>query len=166
MWQAMSSSLTDSNAEGVQRVLKGGYAFLMESTSIEYVVERHCELTQIGGLLDPKNYGIAMPSGSPYRSLLSSAILRLQENGRLQALKRRWWQARVSQRCHENDNLLAPSKSGSTASELGLPKVGGAFVMLLGGLGTACVIAFAEFIWKARSTRVTPSPKHESVASD
>lgn len=38
----------------------GSYAFLMESTSIEYVIERNCELTQIGSMLDSKGYGIAM----------------------------------------------------------------------------------------------------------
>lgn len=36
------------------------YAFFMESTSIEYQTERHCELTKVGGLLDEKGYGIAM----------------------------------------------------------------------------------------------------------
>lgn len=41
-------------------VVPGSYAFLMESTSIEYVIERNCELTQIGGMLDSKGYGIAM----------------------------------------------------------------------------------------------------------
>lgn len=67
MWSFMESQrptvFTTSNAEGMERVQKGkgGYAFLMESTSIEYVVERTCELTQIGGLLDSKGYGIAMP---------------------------------------------------------------------------------------------------------
>ena len=39
----------------------GKYAFLMESTSVEYVIERNCQLTQIGGLLDSKGYGIALP---------------------------------------------------------------------------------------------------------
>lgn len=39
----------------------GSYAFLMESTSIEYVIERNCELTQIGNMLDSKGYGIALP---------------------------------------------------------------------------------------------------------
>lgn len=32
----------------------------MESSSIEYVIERDCDVTQIGGLLDDKGYGIAM----------------------------------------------------------------------------------------------------------
>lgn len=54
------SLLTSTNDEGVERVLTENYAFLMESTSIEYNVARICNLTQIGGLLDEKGYGIAM----------------------------------------------------------------------------------------------------------
>lgn len=42
-------------------IVTGSYAFLMESTSIEYVIERNCELTQIGNMLDSKGYGIALP---------------------------------------------------------------------------------------------------------
>ena len=40
------------------------YAFLMESTTIEYNIERECDTTQIGGLLDSKGYGIALPPGN------------------------------------------------------------------------------------------------------
>lgn len=60
MWSTMESTrpsvFTTSNKEGVERVIKekGNYAYLMESTSIEYTIERNCELTQIGGLLDSK----------------------------------------------------------------------------------------------------------------
>lgn len=67
MWAAMESAepsvFVKSNDEGQERVAKGNrmYAFLMESTSIEYIVERNCNLTQVGGLLDSKGYGIAMP---------------------------------------------------------------------------------------------------------
>lgn len=67
MWAAMESArpsvFPKSNSEGVERVLKSkrSYAFLMESSSIEYMVERHCDLMQIGNHLDSKGYGIAMP---------------------------------------------------------------------------------------------------------
>lgn len=67
MWAAMESTepsvFTRSNDEGEERVSKGNrmYAFLMESTAIEYIINRNCNLTQIGGLLDSKGYGIAMP---------------------------------------------------------------------------------------------------------
>lgn len=42
------------------------------------------------------------------------------------------------------------SKSSSTANELGLANVGGVFVVLMGGMGVACVIAVCEFVWKSR----------------
>jgi len=60
--------------EGIQRVLQGDYAFLMESTMLDYIVQRDCNLTQIGGLLDTKGYGIATPMGK----LLSWYLLSFQ----------------------------------------------------------------------------------------
>lgn len=63
METARPSVFTKNNDEGVDRVLKGKglYAFLMESTTLEYIIERNCELMQVGGWLDYKTYGIAMP---------------------------------------------------------------------------------------------------------
>lgn len=52
--------MTTSNDQGLEWAKTDNYAFLMESSSIEYLAERHCEITQIGGLLDDKGYGIAM----------------------------------------------------------------------------------------------------------
>lgn len=52
--------LTSNNEDGLARAKNGTYAFLMESSSIEYIIERNCNVTQIGGLLDDKGYGIAM----------------------------------------------------------------------------------------------------------
>ena len=45
-----------SNSEGIERVEKadGKYAFFMESSSIQYIIERNCAVTQIGGTLDTK----------------------------------------------------------------------------------------------------------------
>ena len=50
---------TSSYKEGVERVLEGNFAFLCESSMLEYVVQKNCNLTQIGGLVDSKGYGIA-----------------------------------------------------------------------------------------------------------
>lgn len=63
MESARPSVFVKNNDLGVERVLKGKreYAFLMESTAIEYQLERKCDLMQVGGLLDSKGYGIAMP---------------------------------------------------------------------------------------------------------
>ncbi|RXG60938.1 Glutamate receptor ionotropic, kainate 2 [Armadillidium vulgare] len=73
------------------KVLEGDYAFLMESTMLDYNVQRNCNLTQIGGLLNSNSYGIATPIGSPWRDKISLAILELQEKGVIQMLYSKWW---------------------------------------------------------------------------
>lgn len=47
---------------------------------------------------------------------------------------------------------MSDKKKGSagTANELSLANVGGVFVVLLFGVGLACIIAVLEFIWKTR----------------
>lgn len=75
MWDFMLKNnesfhtLKSKNIEGRQAVEEGegNYAYLMESASIEYIVERHCNLTQIGGLLDNKGYGIATRKGNIFQ---------------------------------------------------------------------------------------------------
>ena len=68
MWEFMNSRrhsvLVKSVDEGIQRVLTSDYAFLMESTTIEFVTQRNCNLTQIGGLIDSKAYGVGTPMGA------------------------------------------------------------------------------------------------------
>ena len=110
MESAKPSVYTASNSEGIDRVRKGEgmYAFFMEAASIEYHIERKCDLTQIGGLLDSKGYGVALPpsmnyqvqllenypkifTDSPYTRTISAGILSLQEKGILQRLKTKWW---------------------------------------------------------------------------
>ena len=58
MWRYMESNepetFVSSYEEGVRRVLRGNYAFLCESTMLHYLLQRNCNLTQVGGLLDNK----------------------------------------------------------------------------------------------------------------
>ncbi|XP_063846656.1 glutamate receptor ionotropic, kainate 2-like isoform X3 [Scylla paramamosain] len=149
MWTTMSNArpsvFTKSNDDGVERAAKskGMYAFLMESSSIEYVVERNCDLMQIGGLLDSKSYGIALPPGSPYTAKISSAILRMKENGTLHRLKDKWWKG-------EGLCQKEVKKDAASAAELGLENVGGVFVVMVGGIMIAMLVACCEFMWKAR----------------
>ena len=75
---------TSSYKEGVERVLQGNFAFLCESSMLDYVVQRDCNLTQIGGLVDSKGYGIATPKGSRWKDRISQAILFLQEKSSIQ----------------------------------------------------------------------------------
>ncbi|XP_059486426.1 glutamate receptor ionotropic, kainate 2-like isoform X2 [Neocloeon triangulifer] len=155
MWSFMESTkpsvFVSSNGEGVERVAKSKrtYAFFMESTSIEYVVERNCDLQQVGGLLDSKGYGVAMPLNSPYRTAISGAVLKLQEEGKLLGLKTKWWkEMHGGGACQQN---VAVASAGP---ELGLANVGGVFVVLIGGMVGAFFVAVLEFLWNTRKVAV------------
>ncbi|XP_046736435.1 glutamate receptor ionotropic, kainate 1 isoform X3 [Diprion similis] len=148
MWRFMESKkpavFVSTYEEGVKRVLEGDYAFLMESTMLDYAVQRDCNLTQIGGLLDSKGYGIATPKGSPWRDKISLAILELQEKGVIQILYDKWWK-NTGDVCNRDEK----SKE-SKANALGVENIGGVFVVLLCGLALAILVAILEFCWNSK----------------
>ncbi|XP_066507144.1 glutamate receptor ionotropic, kainate 1 isoform X2 [Hoplias malabaricus] len=143
MWTFMSSrkntALVKNTREGITRVLTTDYALLMESTSIEYISQRNCNLTQVGGLIDSKGYGVGTPIGSPYRDKVTIAILQLQEEGKLHMMKEKWWRGNG---CPEEDK--------KEASALGVENIGGIFIVLAAGLVLSVFVAIGEFIYKAR----------------
>ncbi|NXN99051.1 GRIK3 protein, partial [Rhinopomastus cyanomelas] len=144
MWAFMSSkptALVKNNEEGIQRTLTADYALLMESTTIEYITQRNCNLTQIGGLIDSKGYGIGTPMGSPYRDKITIAILQLQEEDKLHVMKEKWWRGNG---CPEDEN--------KEASALGIQNIGGIFIVLAAGLVLSIFVAMVEFIYKLRKT--------------
>lgn len=75
-----NTALVKNNREGITRVLTTDYAMLMESTSIEYISQRNCNLTQIGGLIDSKGYGVGTPIGKTNDTKVVSRNLLLTVN--------------------------------------------------------------------------------------
>ncbi|XP_072316309.1 glutamate receptor ionotropic, kainate 5 isoform X1 [Eucyclogobius newberryi] len=144
MYSKQPSVFVKSTEEGIARVVNSKYAFLMESTMNEYQRGLNCNLTQIGGLLDTKGYGIGMPLGSPFRDEITLAILQLQENNRLEILKRRYWEG--GQCSKEEDHR---------AKGLGMENIGGIFVVLICGLIIAVFVAIMEFVWSTRRSAET-----------
>lgn len=63
MKQNEKTAFVKSSSEGIERVKNSNYAFISESTTIDYQAQRNCDLQQVGGLLDSKGYGIAFPKG-------------------------------------------------------------------------------------------------------
>ncbi|XP_032308642.1 glutamate receptor ionotropic, kainate 2 isoform X5 [Drosophila ananassae] len=161
MWRYMenrkSSVFVKTYEDGIKRVMDGNYAFLMESTMLDYAVQRDCNLTQIGGLLDSKGYGIATPKGSPWRDKISLAILELQEKGIIQILYDKWWK-NTGDVCNRDDK----SKE-SKANALGVENIGGVFVVLLCGLALAVVVAIFEFCWNSKKNVNT---ENQSLCSE
>lgn len=62
MWNYMKAHdvFVEDNEKGVERVMNSNYAYLMESSSLEYETQQNCNLTQIGGVLGSKGYSIAL----------------------------------------------------------------------------------------------------------
>ncbi|KAM3614317.1 uncharacterized protein V6R79_012619 [Siganus canaliculatus] len=145
MWAFMSSkpstSLVKSIEDGIQRVMKSDYALITESTTIDYITRRNCNLTQVGGLIDSKGYGIGTPLGSPYRDKITIAILNIMEDGRLHMLKEKWWSG--SSCLDEERRETGP---------MGIQNLGGIFIVLASGLVLSVFVAIAEFIYKLRKT--------------
>nr|XP_033770635.1 glutamate receptor ionotropic, kainate 5 isoform X1 [Geotrypetes seraphini]XP_033770636.1 glutamate receptor ionotropic, kainate 5 isoform X1 [Geotrypetes seraphini] len=148
MWNYMHSKqpsvFVKSTEEGIARVVNSKYAFLLESTMNEYHRRLNCNLTQIGGLLDTKGYGIGMPLGSPFRDEITLAILQMQENNRLEVLKRKWW-----------EGGKCPKEEDHRAKGLGMENIGGIFVVLICGLIIAVFVAIMEFVWSTRRSAET-----------
>lgn len=156
MWSFMESAepsvFVKDNNEGIERVAKGkgNYAFIMESTSIEYNVQKNCNLTQVGSLLDSKGYGVALPTNSPYRTLINQAVLKLQEEGKLNDLKTRWW---IENNGGEG-KCAADAAGGGDTPELGLDNVGGVFLVLGAGLFVATIVGVLDFLWNIRTIAI------------
>uniref|UniRef100_A0A061QLK3 Putative glutamate receptor n=1 Tax=Cupiennius salei TaxID=6928 RepID=A0A061QLK3_CUPSA len=152
MQKHSSEVYVSNNNAGISKVKDGNYAYLMEATTIEYNTERECNLTQIGGLLDSKGYGIAVRKGnSKLRAWLSGGILQLQEEGKLHTFKERWWKEKKGGgRCSD------ASKSSGSVNELGLGNVGGVFVVMLLGMCLSAFVGIVEFLWFQRKLQRDP----------
>nr|QKN21288.1 glutamate receptor ionotropic kainate 2 [Bactrocera dorsalis] len=139
------SVFTKDNKEGVDRVLKnnGSYMFLMETTALEYNIERSCHLRSVGDKFGEKHYAIAVPFGAEYRYNLSVNILKLSETGKLFQLKNHWWKVNDTD-CEDNDD-------DADNDSLGIYEVRGIFYTLYLGLLAAYLMGFIEFLMHCHS---------------
>ncbi|XP_072932699.1 glutamate receptor ionotropic, kainate 2-like isoform X2 [Epargyreus clarus] len=152
IWNVMSSAkpsvFTNNNDEGKERVLRSkgqNYAFFMESTAIEYFMQRNCSLKMVGSQLDSKDYGIGMPKNSPHKTLIDNAILALQESGDLLKLKTKWWeQEDIKESCKNSES--EEDDSGS----LQMKNTSGIFLVLLFGGILGFFVAVIDFLLHAR----------------
>ncbi|KAF5301498.1 hypothetical protein FQR65_LT08801 [Abscondita terminalis] len=137
MQQDVPSPFERSNAEGVKRVRasKGLYAFVMESTTLEFERNRHCDLKEVGRWLDIKGYGIAMPVSDGRIFPFFSIMITIDSTPK-------------------NFSEQKESLETESAARLGLSNVGGVFVVLVGGMITALSIALLEFLWNVKKTAV------------
>ncbi|XP_055478002.1 glutamate receptor ionotropic, kainate 4 [Psammomys obesus] len=82
--------------------------------------------------------------GSVFRDEFDLAILQLQENNRLEILKRKWW-----------EGGKCPKEEDHRAKGLGMENIGGIFVVLICGLIVAIFMAMLEFLWTLRHSEAS-----------
>jgi len=149
MESAKPSVYTSGNSAGIDRVRKedGLYAFFMEAAAIEYHIERKCDLKQLGGLLDSKGYGIALPKDSPYTQAISQGVIRLIEKGIVTRLKKKWWE-------EMRGGGACKALGGGSSDQMSVAALAGLYMMLIAGIVIAAMIAVCEFTWRKRKLAV------------
>ncbi|KAM3960066.1 glutamate receptor ionotropic, kainate 2 [Aphomia sociella] len=133
MFQHMSEhEMPGDNDIGIEWVMTKKFAFLMESTTIEYTIQRNCEVTKVGSLLD----------NSPYRQELNLALLNLQEGGVLREMKHKWWNEK-----HGGGACNAEEEPES--EELRMANFLGLFLVLVVGSALGIVVSCCDLAWAA-----------------
>ncbi|KAL8581027.1 hypothetical protein ACOMHN_048061 [Nucella lapillus] len=145
---------------GIQRVRasKGKYAFLTDSSAIEYANNREpCDTTVAGPKLNNKGFGIATPRGSDMRDQITLAVLRLKEGGTLHTLQQRWWIEKGQ--CGGDSGGNSKGKTPLTLSN-----VAGIFYILISGLVFAIILGVFEFrCFRNRGSKSSSSGFDEDV---
>ncbi|CAG5028276.1 unnamed protein product [Parnassius apollo] len=152
--------LVRNNDEGERRVLagKGKYAFFMESVTIEYKLKRECDLKKVGVELDSKDYGIAMPANSPFRTHINRAILKLKESNALDKIKRKWWENKYGAK-----TCKKPDDKNDVEGDLEIENLIGAFIVLIVGLILSLFITAAEFMNEVRNIVIREKVTHKEA---
>lgn len=100
LYQHSTNNLVDTREEGITRALKEPYALIQETINNELAMDEHCELTEL--LLAQETpdgakqgiqleYTIAVQKVSKHLDTLNKAMRQLKTSGRLDELRRRYW---------------------------------------------------------------------------
>ena len=142
--------------EGLDKVNEEENAvFFGESTTLQYHMKKKCccDLVQVGGLLDSKGFGIALPIGHELVHRVSLAILELKENGIISQLQHKWFLMKNAGQCP-----VAKSSSGrSMLSQVGTVsgyQFSGAIILLILGLTISAVVLILEIMLNKGKNKV------------
>jgi ABC-type amino acid transport substrate-binding protein len=80
--KAHPENLMSTYQEGIQKVVAehGKYAFIMDAHWVNNIRKKYPEITLIGDVIIPRNYGIVVKKDSPLLSKFNEALGQLKEN--------------------------------------------------------------------------------------
>ncbi|KAH7947288.1 hypothetical protein HPB52_009754 [Rhipicephalus sanguineus] len=161
--------VTKSVTRGLLKVREEGFAVLMDSQTIEYLVAHDCSLVQLPGRLETGGFGFAMPQelvfGAVWSGIIAVAITMqafislLQENGTLRALRQRWWSSMhdvdpgADRRCNptvDGSSSAAGTASGSGSGSKDTMGIRGLLLVLGIGCLVSLLVVVAECLWRFR----------------
>ncbi|XP_015751798.1 PREDICTED: glutamate receptor ionotropic, kainate 2-like [Acropora digitifera] len=118
--------------------------FIYDGPILRHVANQPpCDLVSVPGLSTAKGYALAFQAGSPNVSEFSLAILRLNEQGFLEKMTRKWW---------DNTNNC-PVEQTTKLSRITLNSMLGVYIVLGVGILVAFFTMIGEILWKRRQKR-------------
>lgn len=114
---------------------------------LNITLREKCDLKQLGGLLDSKGYGIALPKDSPYSAAISQGVIRLIEKGVVARLKKKWWE-------EQRGGGSCGGAGAGSGDQMSVGALAGLYMMLIAGIAFAAIIAICEFTWRKRKLAV------------
>ncbi|XP_037288820.2 ionotropic receptor 25a [Rhipicephalus microplus] len=161
MWWAMTETgLLSSFEEGLEKVKgsKGsqeGFAFLADAMRVQYATMTDCDLVSIGREFSKMPLALGVQRNSPLKDMLSSAIIKLLREGRLEDLKDIWWNKNPArQNCDDKDRQ---------SDAIGIRNIGGVFIVIGIGVVGAVITLGIEFWWfgnRKAGTKVVTVKEH------
>lgn len=163
LWQGMqsqgNSAFVDNYAEGIDRVIRGGYALFMESPVLKYIEARYCEVEQVGDIIGSSGYAIALPHGASYNDEISASITELKMDGTLQLMEQYWWESHNVANCPPEEHIYRPTPFTVRFGRLNL-----VFIFLLLGLIITMVITLVNFARKHSKKTVSAGTSESRAA--
>lgn len=96
----------------------------------------NCDIQQVGNEFSRKPIALAVQENSPLKDKLSSAILKLLNQRKLESLKEKWWSNNPERKQCED-----PKKASDGIS---IRNIGGVFIVISVGVVLACI----TLIWE------------------
>ncbi|XP_050409524.1 glutamate receptor 2 [Patella vulgata] len=138
LWEKIQESdgLVSNSSEGRQRVARGNYAFMFDYLINAYSEGAECDVKAVASPILIQEHGIGMAEGAPFKTSINIELLKLKEKGKIQGLKKKWWDDK--RKC----NIDVSNKKKSNV-QFGISHTAGVFI--LGAFGISCGVAFFLF---------------------
>ncbi|XP_076372060.1 ionotropic receptor 25a isoform X2 [Tachypleus tridentatus] len=149
-WTMQETEMPTSFKSGVRRVKESqgsqeGFAFIADSTQVKYATMTNCDLEEIGNEFSRKPLALAVQQGSPLKDQLSSAILKLLNQRKLEGLKEKWW--------NKNTERVTCEDSDRQSDGISIENIGGVFIVIFIGVVLACITLAIEY-WYYKQKRM------------